>query len=137
MRHVNSHLMRAGGWLHQRLAWSILCVMVWGGFAPFVSKWLAYSQGGTWTEVCTSQGTKLVPLPPQGATTTSDVPVASDTHCGYCLLQQHTPVVPTKPHAFHGAMLSGTRLALAPSASTHPTRFMRDAHRTRAPPILS
>ncbi len=129
--------MRAGGWLHRRLAWLALCAMVWGGFGPFVSKWLAYSQGWTWTEVCTSQGTKLVPLQVSGAMPPSDVPVEAGNHCGYCLLQQHTPVVPTKSHAFHGVMLSCTRLALAHSASTHPTRFMRDAHRTRAPPILS
>ena len=136
MRHVNSHLMRPGEWLHQGLAWLVLCVMMFGVFAPFISKWLAYSQSWTWTEVCTSQGTKLVPLV-QGSMSPSDGRVAADNHCGYCLLQQHTPVVPTKPHAFHGAMLSCTRLALAQSASTHPTRFMRDAHRTRAPPALS
>ena len=137
MRGVDAQAMRAGGWLHRRLAWLALCAVVWGAFAPSISKWLAHSQGWTWTEVCTSQGTKLVPLQVPGATPLSDVPVAADNHCGYCLLQQHTPVVPTKLHAFHGVMLSCTRLALAQSASTHPTRFIRDAHHTRATPILS
>jgi Protein of unknown function (DUF2946) len=120
--------------LHPRLAWLVLCVMVLAALAPSLSKLLA--QGLTWTEVCTARGSKLVPVV-QGGMSPSDGRVVADNHCGYCLLQQHTPVVPTKPHAFHGAMLSCTRLALAQSASTHPTRFIRDAHRTRAPPILS
>jgi hypothetical protein len=122
--------------LHPRLAWLVLCVMVLAALAPSLSKLLAQAQGLTWTEVCTARGSKLVPVV-QGSMSPSDGQVVADNHCGYCLLQQHTPVVPTKPHAFPGAMLSGTRLALAPRVSTHPTRFMRDAHRTRAPPILS
>jgi len=128
--------MRARGWLHRRLAWLVLCAMVFGAFAPSISKLLATSQGFAWIEVCSAQGTKRIAVDLNGKQT-PEVPAMADSHCGYCLLQQHSPFVPTAPVSWDFAPASSDRLALGSGGTTIFKRFIRDAHPTRAPPAFS
>lgn len=128
--------MRLGGWLHRPLAWLALCAMVFGAFAPSVSKLLAASQGVSWTEVCSTQGTRWitvdtgVPDSPQG-------PVMPDDSCGYCMLQQHAPFAPSASLTWDMVVISSGRLSLGSGGTTVFKRFIREAHRTRAPPLLA
>jgi hypothetical protein len=62
--------------------------------------------------------------------------MAGDNHCGYCPLQQHSPVVPTDLYTWQAAAISTGRLVIGSSGTTVFKRFVRDAHPTRAPPAF-
>jgi hypothetical protein len=128
--------MRAGGWLHRRLAWLALYAMVFGAFAPSISKFLAANQGISWVEICSTSGAKRVAVV-LGSKKLPEAPMAGDSHCGYCLLQHHSPVVPTDPYAWEAATVSTSRLLIGSGGTTVFKRFIRDAHLTRAPPAFS
>jgi hypothetical protein len=110
--------------------------MVFGAFAPSISKLLATSQGIAWIEVCSAQGTKRIAVDLSGKQN-PEAPAMADSHCGYCLLQQHLPFVPTVPATWDFAPVSSERLALGSGGTTIFKRFIRDAHPTRAPPAFS
>ncbi len=61
----------------------------------------------------------------------------ADNHCGYCLLQQHFPSVPTASLTWNAAPATTERLSIGSGGTTIFTRFVRDAHHTRAPPAFS
>jgi len=128
--------MHFGGWLHRRLAWLALCAMVFGACAPSISKWLATSQGFAWIEVCSAEGTKRIAVDLNGKQT-PEAPAMADNHCGYCLLQEHSPFVPTVPATLSFTPVSSDRLALGSVGTTIFKRFIRYAHPTRAPPAFS
>lgn len=128
--------MRLGEQLHRRLAWLALCAMVFGAFAPSISKLLATSQGFAWIEVCSAQGTKRIAVDLSGKQT-PEAPAMADSHCGHCLLQQHSPFVPTAPVSWDFEPATSDRLALGSGGTTIFKRFIRDAHPTRAPPAFS
>lgn len=123
-------------WFKKRLAWLTLCTIVFGTFAPYLSKLLATSQGQTWIEVCSSQGSKLVALD-LGKKSSSDMPTTADNHCGYCLLQQNSPFVLNTFTTLDLAAVATGRLSIGPGGSTVFTRFVRNAHPPRAPPTFS
>lgn len=128
--------MRLGSWLHRRLAWLALAAMVFGALAPSVSKLLTASSGVIWVEVCSASGTRWVAL---GGSDTprDDAPTASDQHCGYCVLQQHSPALPVPAVAWECEAPSAHRLAIGPGGTTIFARFTRSAHLTRGPPTFS
>lgn len=128
--------MRMGHELHRRLAWLALCAVIFAAFAPFISKLLATSQGVTWIEICSTNGTKLVALD-LGTKKTPDTPMTADSHCGYCLLQQHSPFVPTLPYSSAMAAVSADRLLVGSGGGSIFKCFIRAAHHTRAPPAFS
>jgi len=128
--------MAAVGWLHRRLAWLALCAMVFGAFAPSISKYLDATQGVSWVEVCSTSGSKRVTVD-LGSKKLPGAPMAGDNHCGYCLLQHHSPVVPTDPYTWEATMVSTGRLLIGSGGTTVFKRFVRHAHLTRAPPALS
>jgi hypothetical protein len=128
--------MRSGGWLHQRLAWLALCAMVFGAFAPSISKFLAATQGISWVEICSTSGAKRVAID-LGSKKLPEAPMAGDNHCGYCLLQHHSPVIPTDPYTWETATVSTGRLLIGSGGTTVFKRFVRNAHPTRAPPAFS
>jgi hypothetical protein len=107
--------------------------MVFGAFAPTVSKLLDASQSVTWLEVCTTQGTQRIAVD-LGGKTAPKAPHLADNHCGYCLLQHHSPFIPVAFVAWAGALLAAGRLRLGAGGTTIFKRFERDAHQTRAPP---
>ncbi|MBK6961162.1 MAG: DUF2946 family protein [Gammaproteobacteria bacterium] len=97
-------------------------------------KLLAASQGVAWIEICSTNGTKFVALD-LGTKKIPDAPMAIESHCGYCLLQQHSPVVPTPPYTLEVAAVSFDHLPFCSGVSIF-KRFARCAHYTRAPPAL-
>lgn len=128
--------MQMGYALHRRLAWLARCAVIFGAFAPSISisKLLAASQGVAWIEICSTNGTKLVALD-LGTKKIPDVTMAAESHCGYCLLQQHSPVVPTPPYTLEVAAVSFDHLPVGSGGSIF-KRLVRCAHHTRAPPAL-
>jgi Protein of unknown function (DUF2946) len=128
--------MRLGGWLHRRLAWLALCAVVFAALAPSVSKWLTASQGIASIDVCSAQGTKRIALD-LGKKQAPETPAMADNHCGYCLLQQHSPVIPTVSVTWDFAPSVSDGLPIGSGGTTICKRFVRDAHPTRAPPVFS
>ena len=127
--------MHLGGWLHRRLAWLALCAMVFGAFAPSISKWLATSQGFAWIEVCSAQGTKRIAVD-LSSKQTPEAPAMADSHCAYCVLQQHSPALPTPSYCWQTVAVVSNRLLVSDSSSFF-KRFVREAHFARAPPDFS
>lgn len=128
--------MRLGEWLYQRLAWLALCAMVLGAFAPSISKLLAASQGITWIEVCSAQGTQQINVDQVGKKS-PEAPAMADNHCGYCMLQQYSPFIPTASVIWDFAPVASNRLTVGSGGTTIFKRLIRDAHPTRAPPAFS
>jgi hypothetical protein len=126
------------GRLRRALAWLALCATLFGALAPAVSKVMAAS-GTLWVEICSAEGgVRLVALPRPGATpgqAPAQLPAAGDEHCGYCVLQHHTPVLPITGQAFTQPVLAAGRLRIGAPGQTFPSRLIRDAHRARAPPL--
>jgi hypothetical protein len=118
------------------LARLALCAVVFGAFAPSVSKLLAASQGIAWIEVCSAQGTKRIAVD-LGGKQSPEAPAMADSHCGYCLLQQHSPFVPTASLTWDIAPPMSNRLSLGAGGTTIFRRFVRGAHHIRAPPAFS
>jgi hypothetical protein len=114
----------------------VLCSVVFGAFAPSVSKLLAASQDITWIEVCIAHGTKPIAIE-LGTQGSPDAPTITENHCGYCLLQQHSPFVPTASLTWDAVPATSDRLSLGPGGTTIFKRFVRDAHHTRGPPAFS
>lgn len=133
--------MRTGGWLHRRLAWLALCAVVFGAFAPTISKTLAAAQPSAWVEVCTTSGIQRISVdqdvPQDASKKQPNLPAAADGHCGYCLLQAHCPAVPSTPHAVTVVAAASDRLPVGSGGTTLPKRFARSAHHPRAPPAFS
>lgn len=121
-------------------AWFLACVMVFGSIAPQISKVLASKASGaiTWLEVCGPQGMHQVAV----TTTNADAETApslwwKDIHCGYCVLQQHSPAVPTPETTISLTVASSERLPVGGGRTSVPKRHAREAHPPRAPPLFS
>lgn len=120
---------------HQLLAWLALCVMVFGAAAPTISRTLASNSQLTWMEVCSASGTKRVAVTGNSTAGQEKIPV-DGAHCGYCVLQQHAPTLPS----------AAPGIASLIAVLMHPVFFITDftvvpalaptAHRSRAPPTL-
>lgn len=121
-------------------AWLLACVMVFGSIAPQISKVLASRASGsiTWLEVCGPQGMHQVAVSTAEADT-SKVPSPwwQDIHCGYCVLQQHAPALPTLEATASMTVASSERLPLGGGRTSVPKRHAREAHPPRAPPLFS
>jgi len=122
---------------HRRLAQFMLCVMVFGGLAPTVSR--AMSQGRVdWIEVCTSSGMQRVALV-DGVPLEDDAPKSSHVHgdadCGYCLLLQHSPTLLTHGELSVRPPMCGVYLQVGSSGTTIVRRLVHEANPPRAPPV--
>jgi Protein of unknown function (DUF2946) len=110
--------------------------MVFAALAPAVSGLLASQAGATWVDICSASGPGQV-ANEAGERPRPDAPGEADRHCGYCLTQAHTPVLPT--HALGWALpsFSSERLSLsgAPAAVFKPA--VQNANRSRAPPLFA
>jgi hypothetical protein len=70
----------------RRTAWFVLVTMVLGLLLPTVAHAVGQPAATVWTEICTAQGMKPVPV---GADTATEVPVSlhgAMDHCPWCLL---------------------------------------------------
>lgn len=129
--------MRMAPRLQRQLAWLALCAVLFAAAAPTVSKWLAALQPAFWAEVCSTSGATPRAAWDLGAKSSPDRPAASDSHCGYCLLQHHTPVLPTATSRWEPVAASAERLPIGSGGTTVVKRFVWSAHLSRAPPAFS
>lgn len=133
--------MALGAWLHRRLAWLALCAMCMAACAPAISQLLHSTPSTvaatTWLEVCSAEGMQMVPVQHDGGPASPVEHDASEPHCGYCVLQQQLPYVPSLNHTGDVAPASAGRVRLGSGNTTVFARFIRDAHPTRAPPAFA
>jgi Protein of unknown function (DUF2946) len=85
----------------RKLSWLMLCVMLLGALAPTVSRARAWGQGQavTWTEVCTTAGTRHIPINAPSDDTPQPGVVQVD-HCAFCVLATDRMVPPSDPFAW-------------------------------------
>lgn len=133
---------QAGRWLQltEQTArvwlWVLALALLFGAFAPTISKYLDAHNNTGWVEVCTVNGTQRISLE-TGLPVDSGEPAYQAEHCGYCLFQEHSPAL-TSAHAHWAPATAGDQqLRIGSGNSTIPQRFLREAHQTRAPPALS
>ena len=86
--------MRISVGLRQQITWLALCAITFVAIAPTISHWIAASTGLPWVEVCSASSIKRI------AFDTGSTPAPTDdhngtTHCPFCRLQNHLPVLPT------------------------------------------
>jgi Protein of unknown function (DUF2946) len=78
-------------------AWLISCVLGLAALMPTLSAWVMSSQAPeVWAEVCSVQGTRWVPT---GDASTRSEPASAhgQGHCPFCVLQDHSPLIPAQP----------------------------------------
>ncbi|MCI1007567.1 DUF2946 domain-containing protein [Herbaspirillum sp. C7C8] len=119
--------------LHRLIAWLALCVMLFVAAAPSISRALASNSQISWMEVCSATGIKRTTAPANNNAGQEQMPV-DKAHCGYCVLQQHTPALAS----------AAPGIALLVAVLAYPLFYMPDvtvvrtlvptAHRSRAPP---
>lgn len=80
--------------IQRHVAWICACFAFFGAIAPAVSKMVFAAQGVHLVQICGVEGQKLVALGENGKERPA-VPGTSDHFCGYCFLQQHSPVIPS------------------------------------------
>ncbi|MYM84998.1 DUF2946 domain-containing protein [Duganella sp. FT50W] len=120
---------------YRRVVWLALCGLIFAALSPAISKLLATSQGIEWTEICSAEGSKRIALD----TTTKNVPnapMAADSYCGYCVLQHYSPAIGTSSLSLTIAAASTVGALVGNEGRALFKRFVRDAHRTRAPPVV-
>jgi Protein of unknown function (DUF2946) len=132
--------MRLDRAIHRQLAWLALCALLMGAVAPSISLLLARSQSGAWADawadICRASGAQPGARD-LGVQTPPSAPMAADIHCGYCLLQHYSPVVPTPTYSLNVAIASADRLPVGGGGTTLFKRFLWRAHHARAPPAFS
>jgi Protein of unknown function (DUF2946) len=127
--------------LHQRhTAWLAIWAFVLGALMPAVSAWVMSARlGNNWVEVCTQQGAKWVMSGVAKADASSpDTQGKADhkAHCPFCVLQDHSPVVPPTATV---AMPSSVQAHAQPLLFLHAPRplFAWSPSLARAPPALA
>ena len=118
------------------LLWLLLSCSLFAACAPVITKILASVQGDPWVEVCGSSGTMQLVLQQEEPQSPSESS-AINNHCGYCLLQQYSPFIPTAEHRIQIAPAAQGRIRIGAVGTTIFKRFIRQAHHTRAPPTFS
>lgn len=127
--------MRMGHKFYQRIVWLALCGLIFAAISPTVSKLLTTSQGIEWIEICSAEGTKRIALDTTAKKVPS-APMAADNYCGYCVLQHYSPAVPTPFSSLTMAAMPAADIPVGNQGRSLFKRFVRDAHRTRAPPAI-
>ncbi|MES2323526.1 MAG: DUF2946 domain-containing protein [Pseudomonadota bacterium] len=108
-------------------AWIACCAILFAALAPSISQAVTISQGGTWAEICSASGTRLVKID------------AGDTglhfaHCPFCAT--HAAPLGLLPSAGFVLPLLETRESY-PSLFYHAPRPLPiwTAAQSRAPPV--
>jgi hypothetical protein len=123
----------------RRLAASVATIaMLFAALAPSITHALASAHGQhfRWTEVCTTDGARLVPVP----TDADGVPVAPNAnaidHCPFCSPGGTPPALPA-PEAAAPRAVAGPDFV--PPLQSHAPRplFAWPAAQPRAPPLAS
>ncbi len=127
--------------LHQRrTAWLAIWAIVLGALMPAVSAWVMSARyGQNWVEVCSQSGSKWVSVgnaQQSDASPDKSSPGGHQGHCPFCVLQDHSPVMPVQPLAV---------LPVIAPAHTQPLLFLHaprplfawSPSLARAPPTLA
>ena len=110
-------------------AWIACCAILFAAIAPSISQAVTIAQGGTWAEICSASGTRLVQI---------DV---GDTglhfeHCPFCATHADASGMPPR---------AGFVLPLASTHTSYPSLFYHaprtlpiwSSAQSRAPPALN
>jgi len=119
--------------LRQRIGWLALAVLVFGAMAPTVSRLHATQLDDGWVEICTARGMEWVQIGPSSSSAPTKSAASMD-HCGYCLLQAHSPALPTAETNWRPNLRQGHLLPSGSGASAVLASAVRRAHQPRAPP---
>lgn len=122
--------------LTQILARILLLAICFGALAPSVSQWLHPVKVLT-AAVCGKDGLKNISLIPAEEQKTSEAHHAMWS-CGYCFLENHSPVLAMQESSWRSALQMLTLPAAWRDYSAPPhALYFRVRHPTRAPPALS
>lgn len=117
----------------RHIAWMCACFALIGAIAPAISKMVLAAQGVRWVEICSTEGRKLLAINDDGKELPR-LPGLAEHACGYCLLQQQSPFVPSAsmpavaPHPLACPLALETRSIACGIPADWP------AHRPRGPP---
>ena len=121
--------------------WFALCIATVMALAPTLSHALAWSQGsgGRYMEICTTTGTRLVPV--DSATVSADSPTGQESalslsHCPFCLHTADRVAPPPHPVAYLFSDLGGEQEAMVWQAFFFATHFALSPP-SRGPPAAS
>ncbi len=115
--------------------WIAALAVLLGALAPALSHAFAPSQGGTWVEVCTAQGSRWVQAE-SGSTEGTPTALHALEHCPYCSL--HTPTLGLPPAPVTEPLASNLGEAV-PLAFLFAPRTLHAwvSAQPRAPPLFS
>lgn len=125
--------------LKSRLVWLALWVFSLSALMPTISAWLMSARASAdapWIEVCSVQGPKWVrALGNQPPDEGSGHVYGGKGHCPFCLLQDHSPVLPVTPVSL--AVMSAPQSALLPMLFLRSPRTLHvwSPAAARAPPL--
>lgn len=120
---------------YQQLTSCLLALMIFASLAPSISAWLARVEGITRIELCSAGNSRVVTINLAGKLPPA-ISAVSDNHCGYCLLLQHTPVIPSLTLSIPLAPALLARISIGSGSTTIFKRFIQTAYQTRAPPAV-
>jgi len=123
--------------LRRQVAWLALCAVAFAAVAPSVSRWAVSSAGWTWVSICGASGVKRIALETGPAAPAPSDKHGGGTHCPFCRLQDHLPVLPPVDLAL---FLPAAAQSDEPSAfDIQPVRArpLRAPALSRAPPASS
>jgi hypothetical protein len=120
-----------------RGVWLAIVALVLAACMPTISRLIASQADVAWLEVCTARGIERVALDSNEPSRAATVTVADDVHCGYCVLQAHSPLLDSACPTRGPMTLAANRLGTGPGGSTVPLHEPREANSPRAPPLTS
>ena len=117
-------------------SWMAVLALLMAALAPAISHALGATTATSWTEVCTSQGSKWVQRDAAPSDDSAPVTEHALEHCPYCSLHQHdVGIAPSPLRALPAAELAHT----VPQAFLTAPRTLHAwvSAQPRAPPLFS
>lgn len=121
--------------LRNRILWIAAAMLLFSALAPSLTSFVGSHAAQTWIEVCTSTGTKLVPM--DAEEDSEQHSMHTGVHCPYCRIQQDLPAIAHAPNVLVLAEGSVRGIPLPPELTPPFTAAVWPAHRSRAPPSFS
>jgi Protein of unknown function (DUF2946) len=125
----------------RRWVWAAICILTLSAMMPTLTAWVASARASvSWQDVCSTNRTSWIQLVADqapGDAGSAQHNLNGSGHCPFCLLQDHTPVLPVMPLA---PALANTALAvLVPPLLLHAPRPLHawSPIAARAPPLTA
>jgi len=120
---------------HKLVSWIAILAILLGSFAPTISHAItANGSSRLWQEICTQQGTKLLPSD-SPAPDQKEIPGHLE-HCPYCSIHADTQVLPPSSSALFFATSVIETLAVQVYRSPVINAYFQSSHPPQAPPSL-